>query len=103
MKHPPRSHAVIAALSALWALSALGACSGEALGPVPGAGMGRAPAGAPGVTPPGEMGGAAPPAAPGATCDPSRRSFAPARLWQLTDRQYVNVVRDVFGITLGEE
>jgi hypothetical protein len=38
---------------------------------------------------------------PGAgSCDPSAKSFAPARLWQLTDEQYVNVVRDVFGVTL---
>jgi hypothetical protein len=27
-------------------------------------------------------------------------SFAPARIWQLTDQEYVNVVRDVLGITL---
>jgi hypothetical protein len=41
------------------------------------------------------------PAAP--TCLATSKSFAPARLWQLSDRQYVNVVRDVFGITLSEE
>jgi hypothetical protein len=103
--HP--SPPALALLPALGLLSALGACSGEAIGPVPrmGAGMGMGPGGAgtPGVTPPGGMGSAPPPAGPGAACDPSRSSFAPARLWQLTDRQYVNVVRDVFGITLGEE
>jgi hypothetical protein len=36
----------------------------------------------------------------GNRCDPEAKSFAPARLWQLTDEQYVNVVRDVFGVTL---
>jgi hypothetical protein len=36
-------------------------------------------------------------------CNPARTAFAPARLWQLTDRQYVNVVRDVLDITLSEE
>jgi hypothetical protein len=36
-------------------------------------------------------------------CDPAQKSFAPARLWQLSDRQFVNVVRDVFGIALSEE
>jgi hypothetical protein len=36
-------------------------------------------------------------------CDPAQKSFAPARLWQLSDRQYVNVVRDVFGVVLSEE
>jgi hypothetical protein len=39
----------------------------------------------------------------GPACDPARRSFAPARLWQLTDKQYVNVVRDVLGIALSDE
>ena len=38
--------------------------------------------------------------ADGRPCDPQARSFAPARLWQLTDEQYVHVVRDVFGISL---
>src|SRR6185503_7853155 len=37
---------------------------------------------------------------PPPTCDQSIKSFAPARVWQLTDEQYVNVVRDVLGITL---
>jgi hypothetical protein len=36
-------------------------------------------------------------------CNPAQKSFAPARLWQLSDAQYVNVVRDVFGITLTGE
>jgi hypothetical protein len=39
----------------------------------------------------------------GPPCKPTSHAFAPARLWQLTDRQYVNVVRDVFGIALSEE
>jgi hypothetical protein len=42
----------------------------------------------------------APAPAPGPTCNPAQKSFAPARLWQLTDAQYVNVVRDVFSIAL---
>jgi hypothetical protein len=37
----------------------------------------------------------------GPPCDPAQKAFAPARIWQLTDAQYVNVVRDVFGIALG--
>ena len=36
-------------------------------------------------------------------CDATQKAFAPARLWQLTDRQIVNVVRDVFGVRLSEE
>jgi hypothetical protein len=39
----------------------------------------------------------------GPACSPAQKSFAPARLWQLTDAQYVNVVRDVFGVALSEE
>src|SRR3954447_20779987 len=33
-------------------------------------------------------------------CVASEKAFAPARLWQLTDQEYVNVVRDVLGVTL---
>ena len=57
----------------------------------------------------GKPGGAAPAPtmvddlAGGPPCNPAQKSFAPARLWQLTDAQYVNVVRDVFGITLTGE
>src|SRR5690349_20376104 len=36
----------------------------------------------------------------GPACDQAAKSFAPARLWQLTDEQYVNVVRDVLGVAL---
>jgi hypothetical protein len=43
----------------------------------------------------GTDGGTPPP-----TCELTVKSFAPARVWQLTDDQYVNVVRDVLGITL---
>jgi hypothetical protein len=39
----------------------------------------------------------------GAPCNPAQKAFAPARLWQLTDEQYVNVVRDVLGVTLTGE
>jgi hypothetical protein len=37
----------------------------------------------------------------GAACAP-QASLAPARVWQLTDREYVNVVRQVFGISLSD-
>ena len=40
------------------------------------------------------------PVQPEDACDPAQTAFAPARLWQLTDAQYVNVVRDVFAVTL---
>jgi hypothetical protein len=40
-----------------------------------------------------------PPPQPGA-CNANESAFASARIWQLTDQQYVNVVRDVLGITL---
>jgi Protein of unknown function (DUF1592)/Protein of unknown function (DUF1588)/Protein of unknown function (DUF1595) len=37
-------------------------------------------------------------------CDSAVNSFATARIWQITDKQYVNAVRDVLGITLtGDE
>ena len=33
-------------------------------------------------------------------CNKNEPAFAPARIWQITDQEYVNVVRDVLGITL---
>jgi Protein of unknown function (DUF1592)/Protein of unknown function (DUF1588)/Protein of unknown function (DUF1595) len=72
--------------------------------PTPGMGMGGRPGpGSPGG--PGGPGVGMPPGTvdSGPACKPTSHAFAPARLWQLTDRQYVNVVRDVFGITLSEE
>jgi hypothetical protein len=48
-------------------------------------------------------GGSGPPVSETAPCNPAQKSFAPARLWQLTDEEYVNVVRDVLGITLTGE
>ncbi len=33
-------------------------------------------------------------------CNANEKAFAPARIWQITDRQYANIVRDVLGITL---
>jgi len=33
-------------------------------------------------------------------CNKNEPAFAPARIWQITDKEYVNVVRDVLGITL---
>src|SRR5439155_18290265 len=35
-----------------------------------------------------------------AKCDMARHAFASSRIWQITDEQYVNSVRDVLGITL---
>jgi hypothetical protein len=64
--------------------------SGGATGTDSGTGMGTD-----GGTGPGSDSGPPPP-----TCDLTVKSFAPARVWQLTDEQYVNVVRDVLGITL---
>src|SRR5262245_42599228 len=81
------------AAAALGGVSFVVACSGEFAGPAAG-------------ELPSETGVAPPPggAAPGQTqCLPTRRSFAPARLWQISDRQYVNVVKSVFDITLSDE
>jgi hypothetical protein len=33
-------------------------------------------------------------------CQPNAHAFASGRIWQITDEQYVNAVRDVLGITL---
>ena len=81
------------------------ACSGDLDSPAsaqglaaPNAGMppGADAAGDSALAPPGPV-----PVAPGEReCDPAKHSFAPARIWQLSDEQYVNVVRDVFGIEL---
>jgi hypothetical protein len=54
-------------------------------------------------TPVGPGGAPAPGPADGPPCDATKKSFAPARLWQLTDTQYVNIVKDVFGVTLTGE
>jgi hypothetical protein len=91
------------------ALLALAACTARIDFDAPTAGAGSRGTGGSGgtaVLPPGAggMGGnPAEPVDPTAPCDPKQHAFAPARLWQLTDRQYVNIVRDVFGITLSEE
>jgi hypothetical protein len=85
-----------AARALLVAAMGLCACTGEVysiLGATPPA----APP-PPASTPPPD--GTPTPADLGPPCDPAQKAFAPARLWQLTDAQYVNVVRDVFGITL---
>src|SRR6185436_6486131 len=89
-------------------LTAIAGCSGQILGksthegdtpPGPGGGSGAPPVGGGG----GAGGGGAPPTGETATCNPAQKSFAPARVWQLTDEEYVNVVRDVFGVTLTGE
>jgi hypothetical protein len=92
-------------------LAALAGCTGQVTGLNAGGAPGGAGPGGSGMPGPGPgpgmgmgMGNPPGPAGPGApACDPAQKSFAPARVWQLTDRQYVNVVRDVFGITLSEE
>src|SRR5436190_3289119 len=92
-------------LPLLAALAASGGCTGSIVGdgtpPAERADPPTAPvgptAGPPGKPPPMR------PAEPGRDCNPAQHAFAPARLWQLTDAQYVNVVRDVFGITLSGE
>jgi hypothetical protein len=71
---------------------------------------GGEPGGSPGAPPPPPGGSPGTPGTPGAMppempdtgppCVATQKAFAPARLWQLSDAQYVNVVRDVFGITL---
>src|SRR4051812_14152478 len=33
-------------------------------------------------------------------CNHDKTAFASARIWQITDQQYVNIVRDVLGVTL---
>ena len=89
-------------------LTAAPACSGQVTGPggnpdpsAPGPGGGGK---VPGTSPGGKVPGTSPVASDsGAPCDPGQKAFGPARIWQLTDRQYVNVVRDVFGITLSGE
>jgi hypothetical protein len=94
-------------LSSLLVATLAVACSGQITGGA--AGGGETPGGTPGST--GATGGGGGGAGgsgsggPGAEvrCNQARTAFAPARIWQLTDRQYVNVVRDVFGITLSEE
>lgn len=97
------------ALGAMAAL-AIAACTGRIDGDDRARGGGGAPGGS-GNPPAGGGGGAGGaggntdpgPVDPSAPCDPGQHAFAPARLWQLTDRQYVNVVRDVFDITLSDE
>ena len=84
-------------------LTAIAGCHGR-IGDSP-AGTSSPPAGGgePGVGGggvPGAGGSSGPVSEPN-PCDPAQKSFAPARVWQLTDEEYVNVVRDVFGITLG--
>jgi hypothetical protein len=37
---------------------------------------------------------------PPPSCREDRTALAPARIWQITDQEYVNIVRDVLGITL---
>src|SRR5262245_34600258 len=91
-------------------LSATAACFDAEIGGRPGSGNtppGTIGPGAPrpgGATPPiGPGGPGSNPGETGPPCLPAQKSFAPARIWQITDRQYVNVVRDVFGVTLSDE
>jgi hypothetical protein len=98
--------------AAALALAAAAACNGSiGSGGPRGGGMGAAAGGAPGV-----VGGAGATAgatmtgggsgtagaAAGPTCTPGA-SLAPARIWRLTDAQYVNVVAQVFGVRVPDE
>jgi Protein of unknown function (DUF1592)/Protein of unknown function (DUF1588)/Protein of unknown function (DUF1595)/Protein of unknown function (DUF1585) len=108
-----RLNVCLQAAAGLLAIVGSAACSGQVTPaeggggppiPIPGmGGMGGRPG--PGPAGPGGPGGGMPPATvdSGLPCKPTSHAFAPARLWQLTDRQYMNVVRDVFGIALSEE
>jgi hypothetical protein len=94
------SKATVCAL--LVSMAAHAGCSGEvySIQGEPGAdrppGGGAPPAAAPGT--PAPVPGM--PADTGPPCVATQKAFAPARIWQLTDAQYVNVVRDVLGIAL---
>jgi hypothetical protein len=93
----------------VWGLAAVVACSGqfEGDGTPPAAdplGMRPAPgSGPPGAGKPGAGSAGAPPVEELGPCNKGRTAFAPPRLWQLTDKQYVNIVRDVFDIAVSEE
>jgi hypothetical protein len=99
------------------ALLALGGCSGNVADAPPGSGStgGSSPVGSGGGQTGGSGGGTSGaggggPAGAGAggsvsteeACSPSA-SLAPARVWRLTDQQYVNVVSEVFGVRLPPE
>jgi len=74
---------------------ALGACSGQIGEPgIPGGGTTGGSTGT--GTGGGILNGKWQPAA----CDPAQTAFANGRIWQITDQEYVNAVRDVLGITL---
>jgi hypothetical protein len=95
MKSPP---AVRCAFVLALALS--GACTGE-IGYRPGeAGPPGPPAPPAPPAPPEPAGAGTTTPTPPSSCKAEQKSFAPARLWQLSDAQYVNVIRDVFAITL---
>jgi len=87
------------------AVIVLGACTGQ-IGSDP-AGTGTGGPGGPGLTGAGGStgtgtGGGVDPNGnwqPKA-CDMNEHAFAAGRIWQITDEQYVNTVRDVLGITL---
>ena len=85
----------------LGTLVALGACSGQ-IGDIGGqGGPNHSNGSGPDQTDDGSgLGGVVngkwlPPA-----CNKNEPAFAPARIWQITDQEYVNIVRDVLGITL---
>jgi hypothetical protein len=54
----------------------------------------------------GSGGSVPPPCGLGAWCPPScnlaERAFASARIWQISDPQYINIVRDILGVTLSD-
>jgi hypothetical protein len=93
--------------AAILVLALNAACSGqigeERAGNGPGPAGEPGGAGGPGATGPGVAVPGVTPEPTGPPCVAEQKSFAPARIWQITDKQYVNIVRDVLGITLGEE
>jgi hypothetical protein len=90
------------ALTAGLALAFVGACTAEIGAPAASAPGGAMPG--PGPDDPTTPKPPGPPMPPevdtGPPCVATQKAFAPARIWQLTDSEYVNVVRDVFGIAL---
>ena len=80
---------------------ALGACSGQ-IGENPGQGGPGDPNGSGSGTMGNGSGGVVNGKWVPEACNKSEAAFAPARIWQITDKEYVNIVRDVLGITLAD-
>lgn len=94
-----RTKSALGAACLVLASAACSAVSGNAGQPeqsTPGGGNASIPGG-------GASGTSSPPGGGGAAvCDPNA-SLAPARVWRITDEEYVNVVSQVFGVTMPAE